>query len=158
MNVISAYNAISFFPLETLHHRRAIITSEKPQHDATIAAVAKYTKRGWQMFRMDPYYFTEERMDRMNFHLNQTRFVGDSKCLAVPLDGSSMEESLNRDPIVINSWRTNYITRPAKIMTKHILRNESLRHTYIFAGQELLPGYRVAWRKVGQQNMTNEEE
>jgi hypothetical protein len=158
MNIISAYNAISFFPLETLYHRRSIITSDRPQHDGTIAALNKYTKRGWQMFRMDPYYFTEERMDTMNFYLNQTRFVGDSKCFTVSLDGSSMEESLKRDPIVINSWRTNYVTRPEKIMTKHIFEDESLRNTYMFGGQELLRGYRSALRRTDQQNKPNEEE
>jgi hypothetical protein len=160
MNLITAYNAICIFPMETLCCHRSIITDENPRKEKVVKAVEKYTKRGWQIFRMDPIYFTKDRMATMYFHLNQTRWVEDEKCFVVPLDDTPVEVSLYRDPIVLNSWRTYYAISGQRITGKRLWSDDSLRNNYIIGSTLIVDtsSYNTTRGEVERENNDNEEE
>ncbi|KAI0706624.1 hypothetical protein C8Q76DRAFT_630230, partial [Earliella scabrosa] len=136
MNVISSNMAYCLFPRATLEERQSLLScSSKGIYRNRGAALAKYTRRGYQIeFRVPPETFSPQRP---TFQLGW-RWLDDENSWVLPLDVVGVDLSPHgQDPSAICNWRMQYGTNRGAVMHFSVLKSDVLRYRYLISDQDL---------------------
>jgi hypothetical protein len=127
MNVITSHHAICLFPLETLVYKRGVINNRRTSGlEKWQRALEKYRARGWDLHELNSE--TRSSLSSMSYHWDTERWLGDRKCLTIPLNETN---TIVPDLVMINSWRI--ILRgygPTPIIKTHTLKGFALEFYY----------------------------
>ena len=153
LNFLSYDAAYSMYPRATFEERTSLCFSSLTERD--IGCLSKYAVRGWRSLSN---FYPHERSAERIFHVNQHRFVGDSKCWVIPLDTTGLElrpaltpvsERFVWDPVQYNSWVLT-MQNGKMFLAYHVLKPTLFRYTYLFADMKIIEGMMDFLRQHGK--------